>query len=278
MASDEQEMLMSTHQRGLVDTCFEEGQFESAIALLEQLRSPRYKPAPSHLRQLIYIALQPEIPPSVHDIVITDVLASPSKATLKKRIPSSAAVVAARRLLNSFAITNSPEAISAALPFYGVRKMTESAADDGSIESVIGPQSLCISTAQSCWTILTQGFVQHGQAFSMSLGKVKKRSHNTDEDDESMNDIENKIVGDDAWSTLEWLLLLFERDEIFSDSRGLVGQSICFPTSGPANVCCVALQSLDCHWSRKTSRTFVDSIIIQARPYVQGSAVPETFD
>lgn len=35
---------MSAHQRGLVDTCLEEGQFESAIALLEQLRSPSYKP------------------------------------------------------------------------------------------------------------------------------------------------------------------------------------------------------------------------------------------
>ena len=38
------ERELSAHQRGLVDTCLEEGQFESAIALMEQLRSPNYKP------------------------------------------------------------------------------------------------------------------------------------------------------------------------------------------------------------------------------------------
>jgi hypothetical protein len=36
---------MTRHQRGLVDTCFEEGQFETAIAILGQLCSPKYKPA-----------------------------------------------------------------------------------------------------------------------------------------------------------------------------------------------------------------------------------------
>jgi pentatricopeptide repeat protein len=35
---------MGTHQRGLIDTCLEEGQFDSAIALLDQLRSSICKP------------------------------------------------------------------------------------------------------------------------------------------------------------------------------------------------------------------------------------------
>lgn len=38
------EREMGTHQRGLIDTCLEEGQFDSAIALLNQLRSSIYKP------------------------------------------------------------------------------------------------------------------------------------------------------------------------------------------------------------------------------------------
>lgn len=38
------EREMTFHQRGLVDTCLEEGQFESAIDLMDQLRSPHYKP------------------------------------------------------------------------------------------------------------------------------------------------------------------------------------------------------------------------------------------
>lgn len=43
--NDRAEREMSRHQRGLVDTCFEEGQYESAIAVLDQLRSPIYKPS-----------------------------------------------------------------------------------------------------------------------------------------------------------------------------------------------------------------------------------------
>ncbi|KAG6903073.1 hypothetical protein C0995_006260 [Termitomyces sp. Mi166 len=230
---------MSTHQRGLVDTCLEEGQFESAIALLEQLRSPSYKPTISHIRQLIYIALQPEHPPSIHEIVIADVPSSPSKATLKKRIPSGTAVLAARRLLNSFAITNSPESIAAALPFYDDPRKNESVtqADDGLLESVIGPQSMCISRAKNCWSILAQGYTQRGQTFSVSSDNGKKRSYNLDEND-SMNNFENAIVGDDAWSTLDWLILLFEQDEMLADSRGsgrfssLLLQQIPPPRSG----------------------------------------------
>ncbi|KAG6888093.1 hypothetical protein C0992_009632 [Termitomyces sp. T32_za158] len=216
---DEHEM--STHQRGLVDTCLEEGQFESAIALLEQLRSPSYKPTTSHIRQLLYIALQPEHPPSVHEIVVADVLPSPRRAALKKRVPYGAAVLAARRLLNSFAITNSPEAIAAALPSYDDPKKDESATqagDDDSLESVIGLQSMCISRAESCWTILAPGFTQQGHTLSASVNNGKQRSHSLDED-YSTNCIENMIVGDDAWSTLDWLILLFEQDETSAHSR-----------------------------------------------------------
>jgi hypothetical protein len=44
-ANDVEEQEMSRHQRGLVDTCFEEGQYESGISVLEQLRSPQFKPS-----------------------------------------------------------------------------------------------------------------------------------------------------------------------------------------------------------------------------------------
>lgn len=40
-----QEREMSRHQRGLVDTCFEEGQYESGISVLDQLRSSHLKPS-----------------------------------------------------------------------------------------------------------------------------------------------------------------------------------------------------------------------------------------
>ncbi|KAG6845305.1 hypothetical protein H0H87_011155 [Tephrocybe sp. NHM501043] len=214
------EYEMSTHQRGLIDTCLEEGQFESAITLLEQLRSPSRKPTIAHIRQLIYIALQPEHPPSINDMVYTDVPASPSKATLKKRIPSGTAVLAARRLLNSFAITNTPEAISAALPFYDDLKKEESITpDDGSLESVIGPQSMCIARAKNAWSILAEGFTQRGQVLSMQAAKGKKRFHTLNEEDDP-GGLENAVVGKDAWPTLSWLITLFEQDEVLTHARG----------------------------------------------------------
>ena len=46
MATSNEEREMSIYQRGLVDTCFEEGQYESGIAVLDQLRSASFKPPP----------------------------------------------------------------------------------------------------------------------------------------------------------------------------------------------------------------------------------------
>lgn len=41
-ASIEYEMTIS--QRGLVDTCFEEGQYETGVGILDSFRSPTMKP------------------------------------------------------------------------------------------------------------------------------------------------------------------------------------------------------------------------------------------
>jgi pentatricopeptide repeat protein len=37
---------MDKYMRGMVDTCFEEGQYEAGIATLDQLRASGYAPAP----------------------------------------------------------------------------------------------------------------------------------------------------------------------------------------------------------------------------------------
>lgn len=44
MVASNDEREMTRYQRGLVDTCFEEGQYESGIAVLDQLRSSSFKP------------------------------------------------------------------------------------------------------------------------------------------------------------------------------------------------------------------------------------------
>ncbi|KAG5350168.1 hypothetical protein C0989_012423 [Termitomyces sp. Mn162] len=71
----------------------------------------------------------------------------------------------------------------------------------------------------------------------MSSDNGRKRSHNLNEDD-TVNDFENTIVGGDAWSTLDWLILLFEQDEMLAESRAsgrfsnLLLQQIPPPRSG----------------------------------------------
>lgn len=44
MAISEREL--TANQRNLVDTCFEEGNYDAAISLVDKLRHPKYKPYP----------------------------------------------------------------------------------------------------------------------------------------------------------------------------------------------------------------------------------------
>ncbi|RDB22166.1 hypothetical protein Hypma_010585 [Hypsizygus marmoreus] len=214
---------MSAHQRGIVDTCLEEGQFESAIAVMEQLRSSHYKPPISHIRQLIYISLQPEHPPAGNDVVnAADGPSSPSKMALRKRVPSGAAVPAAHRLLMSYALTNSPETIAGALPRYDDPRRDEpTPTADDSLESAIGPESMCIPKAKCCWSFLAEGFTQRQRrVFSTPRGKGKKRAHVFEEESvETLTDV--AVVGEHSWAVLDWILLLFEQDEMLTAARGL---------------------------------------------------------
>lgn len=41
-----QERDLTAQLRGLVDGCFEEGQYDAGLAALDQLRSSNYRPAP----------------------------------------------------------------------------------------------------------------------------------------------------------------------------------------------------------------------------------------
>jgi len=251
------EREMSAHQRGLVDTCLEEGQFESAITLMEQLRSPSYKPplyvpsipisrrpfqavllihlrVRSHLRQLVYIALQPttpsppltgqsrgggDPPPS-----------SPGKVSLKNRsrVPSKTAVEAGQRLLISYALTNNPETVAAALPSCDEWRNGDGGMDKDLVESIIGKETMCVQRAKSCWKLLTEGYTARGSGRGNVLGspgkgKGKDRAvYDSDEEDMGhFDEEEDAVVGEDAWPVLEWLLVLFEQDELLTVGRGL---------------------------------------------------------
>lgn len=215
---------MTRNQRGLVETCFEEGQYESGIAVLEQLRSENFKPPVSLIRQLFYIALYP--PPSSLGYVEERDLnpASPSKSSPTKQkhqapkmtfAPSVNASEAAQRLLLSFVRTNTPTSLFQALP--QPRRNNELTFEGDDHDSIVAKESLCIKDAKHCWAILKEGFVPRIKIPPPSLlaGK-KKRGKLITDTEEYEADRSNSVlapVAEHAWLVLRWLVELFQRDE-----------------------------------------------------------------
>ncbi|KAH7888552.1 hypothetical protein F5I97DRAFT_1853575 [Phlebopus sp. FC_14] len=234
-----EEREMTRNQRGLVDTCFEEGQYESGITMLDHLRSSAFKPPLAHVRQLLYIALFPPAPSEdrVNDreqLPPSPIKGSPSKQKqfLPKTsfLPSTAASEAAQRLLLSFASTNSPGSLLRALPSYpattaGVSNPQPEASHDDLYDedSVISRQSLCIKDCRSSWTILKEGFIQRKKLAKISQHGRKRRGKSVFDDDddflENGNNSTPAIVADHAWPVLEWLVSLFEKDESMNSKK-----------------------------------------------------------
>ncbi|KAG1829146.1 hypothetical protein EV424DRAFT_1382984 [Suillus variegatus] len=232
-----QECEMTRNQRGLVETCFEEGQYESGIAVLEQLRSKSFKPPVSLVRQLFYIALYPP-PPSFDHVEERDLNpASPSKGSPTKTkhqapkmtfAPSVNASEAAQRLLLSFVRTNTPTSLFQALPQPGKSDELPFEGDDH--DSVVAKESLCIKDAKHCWAILKEGFVPRIKISQPSLlaGKKKrgKLIANTEEYvEEKYSNSVLAPVAEHAWLVLQWLVELFQRDESLASGDGSVKHS-----------------------------------------------------
>ncbi|EPS97716.1 hypothetical protein FOMPIDRAFT_1127865 [Fomitopsis schrenkii] len=218
---------ISINQRGLVDTCFEEHQYESATVVLDQLRSPKYRPFPPHIRHLVYISLYP---PTESEEFNADKLgsepASPSKLLLRQQkttlLPTRAARDAAVRLLFAFAQTNTPGALFAALPKY-------TAAGDGAVngiqedtDSFIARQSIRVRNAKDCWTILKDGFVQPAAEVPPLKRKGPARARVVEQtvDGDSEEPGIPTPVGQFAWPVLEWMICLLEKDETLIGRSG----------------------------------------------------------
>ncbi|KAL4074184.1 hypothetical protein J3A83DRAFT_4090750 [Scleroderma citrinum] len=283
LTNGSEEREMTRNQRGLVDTCFEEGQYESGIAALELLRSTAFKPPPDIIRQLLYIALYP--PPSSsknrveeqEQAPLSPIKQSPSKQkqflTQTSHTPSLTASEAAQRLLLSFISTNSPEIIFRGLPRYIVVNTDGSCPqpggnDDFDEDSDIAKDSLCIKESKCCWTIIREGFIQHKNLTLTSQEGRKKRGRGAvivrDNDSDNGSLSPPLSVAEHAWPVLHWLLSLFEKDECNTEIKSGVKYSplllsqIPFPRSGfgprrdvdaPLDVvfCCL---SQDSSWRR----------------------------
>ncbi|KIK09887.1 hypothetical protein K443DRAFT_671197 [Laccaria amethystina LaAM-08-1] len=219
------ELEMGPFQCNLVDSCFEEGQHEAAISMLEQLRSPNYKPSISHIRQLIFIALHSSRP-SLDGPKDKSIFESPRKFAAKQQKESHAvgpgAAAAAIQLLESFVATNSPDALGRALPHYPSVKNIKSNDASETTDSTLAKQSLCIKEAKNCWDILVEGFTL-GASQNCSSSKCKGKQRQEFFASESFSEDplpQAQVVGKDSWPLLSWLVDLFERDESLLEQRG----------------------------------------------------------
>ncbi|OBZ68031.1 hypothetical protein A0H81_11711 [Grifola frondosa] len=227
-ANGNAEREMTIHQRNLVDTCFEEGQYESGISVLDQLRAQKYKPFPPHIRQLIYIALYPP-PPLVDDNELEMAQlepGSPSKLLFRQHksslSPSPQATSAAQNLLMAFARTNSPEALFRALPCYSTPGSACAAGGDDE-DSYIARQALRIRNAKCFWDVLKEGFVlrtNDAAPTARPTGRGRRRVIIEDEVLPTYSDGEPSAVSEYAWSILDWGLTLMEIDEERTEMEG----------------------------------------------------------
>ncbi|KAI0706817.1 hypothetical protein C8T65DRAFT_651560 [Cerioporus squamosus] len=231
------ERELTVHQRNLVDTCFEEGQYESAIAVLDEIRSRKYKPFPAHIRQLIYIALYP--PPSLEDQLEEEAMklepGSPSKLLSRRHksslAPTPKAIASAQDLLMKFSRTNKPESLACVAPSYPDTPSMDVNNRADEEDSYIAKQALRLRNARCCWEILKEGFIQRGGSDIASsprkpTSRQLTRGHDDDNDGWEGEDSDTPApVGDHAWSVLDWLLALFEKDEAAVERTGQVRYS-----------------------------------------------------
>ncbi|EIW83141.1 hypothetical protein CONPUDRAFT_164139 [Coniophora puteana RWD-64-598 SS2] len=221
-----EEKEMTRHQRGLVDTCFEEGQYESGIAMMEQLRTSRYKPHPAHIRQVLYIALFPH--PSADSSQQPSILPqTPQRSSAKSSLPpikqplgpSLAASEAAQRVLVSLALTNSPDSLARALPQYADTARSGQVYTADEEDSALARDALCIQNSNYCWDLLRPGFVHRNGAPAANLTSSKAiRARAASISKQPSEDPGS--VAEHAWNVLEWLICIFEKDEVQSAQRG----------------------------------------------------------
>jgi hypothetical protein len=138
------------------------------------------------------------------------------KQTKAALILSPEAVLSARRLLMSFALTNAPEDLGAALPQYSDTKNAPPMQFEF-IDSPIFKQSEAIKSAKNCWEILKSGYRLRKLRMQ---GKGGKQTRNLFTSEPGDDEQEILPVDEDSWFTLNWLLTLFEHDADLMEARG----------------------------------------------------------
>ncbi|KAF8606183.1 hypothetical protein BDV93DRAFT_521031 [Ceratobasidium sp. AG-I] len=238
----ENQSQLDRDQASVVNNCWSEGSYELGVEALDAFRTvdKRYPP-PSHIRQLLALALYPPEPvaqphrpkqtqkqpaPSTPTkpgstrsrphTTTTSVPAplSPRKLQEQTEIPSGRASQLALELLSTLSSTTRPVHLVAGLTSYArpacdgdlFDGMVRTGKVDGS-KSPLVREAVTVGRARDCWTMLRPGFLTRKIL-------VSSRAKNQDEyDDEEGEDTEEGVVASHAWGVLDWWTRLFEVDQ-----------------------------------------------------------------
>ncbi|KAF8520484.1 hypothetical protein BU17DRAFT_89072 [Hysterangium stoloniferum] len=214
-------------QRGFVDNCFEEGQYEYGIDALDKLRGPNYKPPQLHVRTLVYIALYPLPPKPSNNVERIEMFLSPRKIQAQRHRddmwPKPTSRPLAISLLRAFIDTNSPECLMRALPFHtytdsdgvkDVNPFTEADLKENHEDnSPLKNELAGMQSRKDCWEMLKVGFIKRKQQDHRS------RMDNTAIKDDS-EELPDPTVGPYAWPLLEWMIHVFEKNQCMKKAVG----------------------------------------------------------
>lgn len=131
----------------------------------------------------------------------------------------------AQRILFSFLSTNSPGSLFRALPRYPLDDAADNdlplSSEGGHDEdSLIARESLCFKDCKNCWAILKEGFIQRKKLLPQE--SRKKRGRGTYDVEDAAIDQGNDtpaLVAEHAWPILQWLVSLFEKDELLKSQK-----------------------------------------------------------
>ncbi|KAI0081225.1 hypothetical protein K474DRAFT_1703970 [Panus rudis PR-1116 ss-1] len=201
----------------LIDSAFEESEWEGGIATLDILRTPSAKPAPYHIRLLIYLALYPHSADQAPKNEPRRTPTNPNELEAKEQqVPTPEASRAAHDALMAFAHTNAPASLFRALPSYVLEDKGHgiyASLDDGDNEDFdLGEASMRIKEARNVWEFLREGFIQLAPP---SRGGVRNESTLKESSPEQPMAVDNH-----AWEVLEWIVTVMEKDEILTEKTG----------------------------------------------------------
>lgn len=189
---------------------------------------PLSSPFRSHIRQLLYIALYPPSPTTNPKTSQESPTKLSSRHAYSSLFPSPTASELAKRTLRVLADINSPTSLLRALPAYRDPNDADGGPPDfdpelpSDVDSFVASEAIRLKNCKNCWNILKFGFIKSlADGSSTVPGSPRKRRRGTasaadlshaNEEDTSL------VVGENAWPILDWLLVLFEKDESMTEA------------------------------------------------------------